>query len=183
MRLGESKSSGVDASISSESPVVESRTRSSRADAPIFSVADCIVIHPFSVVIFITPPIYMKDLPNSRVGRIREEEEMESEGMAVPNLINGYKPIQLGQLNIQARYPRQLVIFGPLRWTSFLKYLANGTTQDMCQHLMLTGIDTGLLDFDLESFTRCRFLIAVCTFCPELSNEATGGGRVKSLES
>ena len=89
---------------------------------------------------------------------------MESEGVAVPNLINGYKPMQLGQLNIQARYPRQLVIFGPLRWTSFLKYLANGKTQEVCQHIMLTGINFRWLYFTLESIRRCILFIAISNF-------------------
>ena len=45
------------------------------------------------------------------------------------------------------------MVGSPIRQTYILRYLENGTTQDMCQHLMLIGINTGLLDFTLESFS------------------------------
>jgi len=64
MRFGESRSSGLDAFISSENLVTGLTTRSSRK-APISSVPECIVIHPLSVVVFMMAPIYAKDQPDT----------------------------------------------------------------------------------------------------------------------
>ena len=79
IKFGESRSSGLDAFISSENPVMGSTTRSSRK-APIFSVPECIVIHPFSVVVFMMAPIYAKDQPDTGESNSPKAHQVKAQG-------------------------------------------------------------------------------------------------------
>jgi len=135
----------------------------------------------------LTLPIYRKDPPNpfESDGSVEGEEmeEMEDEAMTTLNEANPfqYNSIRLERLlNMQSGSSGASVL-AALRRTSFLRCLADGMTQDMCQQSMLTGISSGLLHLNLKSVMRCTSFIVTCTFCPGLSEEATEGGWMRIL--
>ena len=135
----------------------------------------------------LTLPIYRKDPPNpfESDGSVEGEEmeEMVDEAMTILNEVNPfqYNSIRLERLLNMQSGSLGASVLAALRRTSFLRCLADGMTQDMCQQSMLTGISSGLLHLNLKSVMRCTSFIVTCTFCPGLSEEATGGGSMRFL--
>jgi hypothetical protein len=130
-----------------------------------FSAFKSTVINSFSVVVFMT--VYMKDppYPFESDGSV-EREEMEDEAITILNEVNPfqYNSIRLERLlNIQSGSLGASVL-AALRRTSFLRYLANGKTQDVCQHLVLTRIRLNSPFFTFENIGGCIFFIAISIF-------------------
>ena len=113
-------------------------------------------------------------------------KEMEDEAMAT---LNGMNPFQYNSIRLQRLLNIQpgslgTLVLAALRGTSFLRYPVNAETQNVCQHLMLTGIDSSLLHFNLENIRRCTSFIVVSMFCLWCLNEVTEGeGQISAASS